>query len=60
MSISVICPLYKGEKYIKELDTSLKKQKNIELKEINYIVTKSNGDNTISYLKSIKIGRAHV
>lgn len=53
MSISVICPLYKGEKYIKELDTSLKKQKNIELKEINYIVTKSNGDNTISYLKSI-------
>ena len=53
MSISVICPLYKGEKYIKELDISLKKQKNIELKEIKYIVTKSKEDKTVDYLKEI-------
>lgn len=53
MSISVICPLYKGEKYIKELDISLKKQKNIELKEIKYIVTKSKEDKTVDCLKEI-------
>ena len=36
MTIDIICPLYNAEKYIKDLDAILKKQKNVEIKNINY------------------------
>lgn len=52
MNIDVICPLYKAEKYIENLHKSILKQKNVDLKNIMYIVTKSN-DNTINILKSM-------
>lgn len=41
MKIDIICPLYKGEKYIKRLHSSILMQENIELNSINYILTKS-------------------
>lgn len=52
MNIDVICPLYKAEKYVENLHKSLLKQKDVDLKNIRYIVTKSN-DNTTKILKSI-------
>lgn len=52
MNVDIICPLYKGEKYIENLHKSLLKQKDVDLKNIRYIVTKSN-DNTTKILKSI-------
>lgn len=39
MNIEIICPLYNAEKYIEELDKSFKKQKNVEIKRITYILT---------------------
>ena len=53
MNIDVICPLYKAEKYVENLHKSLLMQKNIELKNIRYIVTKSN-DNTVKILKDMQ------
>ena len=35
MKIDIICPLYKGEKYIKELNKNILKQKNVDINEIN-------------------------
>ncbi len=52
MDITIICPLYNAEKYIKQLDTSIKNQKNIDIKEIKYILTESN-DNTEEILIDI-------
>lgn len=52
MTIDIICPLYNAEKYINNLHENLKKQKNVEIKNINYILTKSN-DNTENILKQI-------
>ena len=42
MDITVICPLYKAEKYIDNLQKSLLMQKNVDLKEIRYILTNTN------------------
>lgn len=53
MYLSVICPLYKGERYIEKLTQSLKKQKNVKIKEILYIVTEVEGDNSIEKLEKI-------
>lgn len=52
MKVEIICPLYNAEKYIRNLDSSLKKQKNVEIKKISYILTKSK-DNTEQILKDI-------
>ena len=52
MTIDIICPLYNAEKYINNLHNNLKKQKNVKIKNINYILTKSN-DNTENILKQI-------
>ena len=49
MKIDIICPLYNAEKYIENLDKSLKIQKKVELNKIRYILTESN-DNTEEYL----------
>lgn len=52
MEIEIICPLYNAEKYIKELDESIKKQKNVNIKQITYLLTESS-DNTEKILKEI-------
>lgn len=52
MNIEIICPLYNAEKYIRNLDASLKRQENVEIKKISYILTKSE-DNTEQILKEI-------
>ncbi len=41
MNVEIICPLYNAESYIENLDKSLKQQKNIKLKKIHYILTRS-------------------
>lgn len=53
MKIDIICPLCNAEKYIKNLDNSIKKQKNVTINQIRYILTKSN-DKTEEILKQIK------
>ena len=50
MKIDVICPLFNAEKYIEKLDNSIRKQKNVELNQIRYVLTKSI-DNTEDILK---------
>ncbi len=52
MNIEIICPLYNAEKYIKNLDESFKKQKNVEIHKISYILTESK-DNTKQLLDNI-------
>lgn len=52
MDITVICPLYNAEKYIRRLDESLKMQKGIDIKKIKYILTESK-DNTQEILNEI-------
>ena len=44
MDVTVICPLYNAEKYIRNLDESLKKQKDVEIKQIKYVLTESKDD----------------
>lgn len=52
MTIEVICPLYNAEKYIRNLDSSIKRQKNVNIQKISYILTESN-DNTKQILNEI-------
>lgn len=52
MNIDVICPLYNAEKYIEKFDKSIKKQKNVEINQIRYVLTKSK-DRTEEILKQI-------
>lgn len=52
MTIEVICPLYNAEKYIRNLDSSIKRQKNVNIQKISYILTESN-DNTKQILNDI-------
>ena len=63
MALSIICPLYKAEKYIDNLDMSLKRQLKVDIKEIKYIVTECHEDKTIEKLKNIeyylKIGQLY-
>ena len=42
MTIEIICPLYNAEKYIRELDHNIKRQKNVDIQKISYILTESN------------------
>lgn len=53
MKIDIICPLYNAEKYIVNLDNSIKKQKNVNISNIKYVLTKSN-DKTEEILKKMK------
>ena len=53
-SITIICPLYNAEKYIISLNNNLLKQKNIDIKEIKYLLTESK-DNSEQILKDNKI-----
>lgn len=52
MTIEVICPLYNAEKYIRDLDSNIKGQKNVNIQKISYVLTESN-DNTKQILNEI-------
>ena len=52
MTIEVICPLYNAEKYIRDLDSGIKRQKNVNIQKISYILTESD-DNTKQILNEI-------
>lgn len=52
MNVDIICPLYNAEKYIENLDKSIKKQKNVDINQIRYVLTKSK-DRTEEILKEI-------
>ena len=52
MTIEVICPLYNAEEYIKNLECNIKRQKNVNIKKISYILTESK-DNTKQILNEI-------
>ena len=54
MTIDIICPLYNAEKYILDLHNSILRQKDVNIKEIKYILTRSS-DNTELVLKNNKI-----
>ena len=52
--VSIICPLYNAEKYIIDLDKNIKKQQNVDIEEIKYLLTESK-DNTEKILKDNNI-----
>ena len=52
MNVEIICPLYNAEKYIIDLDRNIKKQKNVQIEKISYILTECK-DNTEQLLKNI-------
>jgi len=52
MTIDIICPVYNAEKYVKTLHKSIKKQEDVNINTINYVLTKSN-DNTENILKEL-------
>lgn len=52
MTIEIICPIYNGKEYIESLDQSIKKQKNVEIIKISYILTESS-DGSEDILKKI-------
>ena len=52
MSIDIICPLYNAEKYIENLDKSIKKQEKVNINKIRYVLTKGK-DNTEEILKRL-------
>lgn len=52
MKIEIICPLYNAENYIEKLDESIKKQANVNIETISYVLTESK-DNSEHILKSI-------
>ena len=54
MNVDIICPLYKAENYIENLHKSLLKQKDVNVNNIRYVVTKSN-DKTIDILEDMKV-----
>ena len=53
MKISIICPLYNAEYYIEDLYFNIKKQKDVCIEEIKFILTESS-DNTEDKLKDLK------
>ena len=54
MNIDIICPLYNCENYIENLDNSIKKQKNVNINLVKYILTESN-DNSEYILNKLNI-----
>ena len=52
MTIDIICPLYNAEKYVKTLHENVKKQKDVTINSINYVLTKGK-DNTENILKEL-------
>ena len=54
MKVSIVCPLYNAEKYIKELHNSLLMQNDVEIESINYVLTEC-ADKTEAILKDMKL-----
>lgn len=52
MDVEIICPLYNASDFVKKLDGALKRQKNVKITKISYILTESK-DNTKEILDSI-------
>lgn len=52
MNVEIICPLYNAENYIRNLDKSLKEQKNVDIKQITYLLTECS-DNTENVLSEL-------
>ena len=52
MTVDIICPLYEAEGYLAGLHASFLKQKNVDLKNIRYVLTGS-GDKTEDILKTL-------
>lgn len=53
MKISIICPLYNAENYIEDLYFNIKKQKDVSIADIRFILTESS-DNTEEKLKKLE------
>lgn len=53
MSISIICPLYKGDKYISSLSSALSAQEGVEIKELLFILTETKGDDSKDILRKL-------
>lgn len=53
MTVDIICPIYKGKKYIENLQKNIEKQENVDIQNIRYILTES-GDNSEEILKKLK------
>lgn len=53
-TVDIICPLYNAEKYILNLDKSIKRQKNVKINSIKYVLTECK-DNTEKLLIENKI-----
>ena len=51
MSIEIICPLYNGKKYIKNLINSIKKQKKVLLKRTLFVLTDTNDESEQELIK---------
>lgn len=65
-TVDIICPLYNAEEYIENLDKSIKKQKNVNINSIKYVLTecKDNterllGENGIDFIKIKKEEFSH-
>lgn len=54
MNIDIICPLYNAEKDIGRLDKSLRKQQNVDINRIRYVLTESK-DRTEEKLKKLNL-----
>ena len=54
MKISIICPLYNAENYIEDLYFNIKKQKDVSIADIRFILTESS-DNTEDKLKKLEL-----
>ena len=54
MDVDIICPLYNAEIYIQNLIDSIKKQKDVAINKIRFVVTES-GDNTQNILNANKL-----
>jgi len=52
VGVEVICPLYNASKYVENLNNSIKKQKNVKIDKISYVLTRSN-DNSEDILNQI-------
>lgn len=50
MTVDIICPIYKGEHFLTRLIDSLKKQKDVEIKNIRFVLTDT-GDGSENILK---------
>lgn len=53
MSVDIICPLFNAEKYVENLHHNILQQKNVNIKNIYYVLTESE-DNTEEILKKNK------